>query len=232
MINKNLYHKKPDGFTMLELLLAIFLFGTLITILFGSFNFLLSSGEAIKESEIYYEMGKTCLERMADDLETIHVSVSEYIEPDFTEEPDIFRIVGESSYAGADSFSTLRFASFAHLPMGQSQQEGIAEIVYYVQETSDRQYVVRRRDRLKLDEEFEESNMDPILCERVKSLQFTYFDQEGEEQQTWDSESFEEDYETPKAIHILLELGDEENTYTFETAVSLPVWREKQEETI
>ena len=44
---------------------------------------------------------------------------------------------------------------------------------------------------------------------------------------SWDSESQDVDYATPRAINILLEVGEEESvSMVFETMVMLPVVRE------
>ena len=70
-------------------------------------------------------------------------------------------------------------------------------------------YILRRSDRLYPYEPPEEQADDPVLCEKLKSLVFTYYDNEGEAHDTWDSESEDVAYATPKSINILLEVGDE-----------------------
>ena len=78
--------------------------------------------------------------------------------------------------------------------------------------------------------EFEESGTDPVLCRKVRSLSFTYYDSELEEHDSWDSEGPDVDRSTPIAVGIRLSFGDENAPFFFETKVALPVYREKIEQ--
>jgi len=222
--------KYDAGFTLLEILIAIFIFAVIVTTLFGSYNLVFSNVKNIHEGMDVYEMAKNCLNRMILDLESVHVSRSSgYKPPEFDEAPDPYRIVGDSSYSGDRRFSKLRFTSLAHLPLEKHDRGGIAEIVYYVQADDARGYVLKRADTLYPYEPFEEKGIDPVLCEGVKSLSFTYYDHEGREHELWDSDSDEYGYATPRAIRIRLEVGDESSAKLFETMVTIPVSREKKE---
>ena len=131
--------------------------------------------------------------------------------------------------SGAD-FPRLRLASRSHVPLDGSVHESVAVIVYYVSEDEGNSYNLRRSDRLYPYTPPEEQAGDPVLCERIKSLVFTYYDNEGTVHDTWDSESKDASYATPKAINILLEVGAEESvSMVFETMVMLPVVREAME---
>jgi general secretion pathway protein J len=227
-------YRDSAGFTLIEVLISIFFFAIIITTLFGAFNSVFSNVRAIDEGVWAYDMAKICLNRMISDLESVHVAL-EYTPPDFNEEADDFRVEGETTDVDGSSFSKLRFTSFSHLDFGQTKKEGIAEIVYYVTSTKDRGYVLRRADNLPPFPEFEEKTGDPILCENVKSFTLTYFDESGDKQEDWDSESSEVEYATPNAIGIKLEIGnegDESGSFTFETMVTIPVFREAVEDVL
>ena len=118
-------------------------------------------------------------------------------------------------------------SSMAHLPLNHDAEEGIAEIVYYVQETRDNRFIIRRADHLYPYPEFEERDTDPELSEQVLDFTLTYFDFEGKEYEQWDSESDDTEYGTPRAIGIKLVLGDESRSYTLTTQIALPVYRYK-----
>ena len=62
--------------------------------------------------------------------------------------------------------------------MENIQRHGIAEIVYYVQTKESGSQVLKRSDNLYPYPEFEEKGTDPTLCEHVKSLAFTFLDEE------------------------------------------------------
>ena len=218
------------GFTLMEILLAFLILGIVITTILASFNAVFSTTDTLENSARYYDMAKSCLNRMTLDLGALYISQPPiYKKPEFDDPPDPYRIVGATSETGGTSFANLRFASNAHIPFNGSTKSGVAEIVYYVQGDSDGQRVLRRRDHLYPYPEFEENNGDPVLSEDVKSLAFKYFDDEGEEFEEWDSDSDEYDHATPAAISIRLEIGNESLSYMFETTVRLAVRRKKIE---
>jgi general secretion pathway protein J len=219
-----------NGFTLMEILLAFLILGIVVTTILASFNAVFSSTDTLNSSSRFYEMGKSCLNRMALDLEAFYAHLPPlYKKPDFDDPPDPYRIVGSTIDVGGTNFATIRFTSWAHIPLGISKRKGIAEIVYYVQAKNDGQMVLRRADHLYPYPEFEESAGDPVLCNTIKSLVLKYLDADGSELDEWDSESDEYGYATPAAIRIALVIGDETIAHDFETTVSLAARREKIE---
>ncbi|MGW8186960.1 MAG: prepilin-type N-terminal cleavage/methylation domain-containing protein, partial [Desulfobacterales bacterium] len=178
------------GFTLLEILIAIFIFAVVITTVFGSFNFVFGKIGIIEESRTTYEMAKDCLSRMSIDLTSAYFRQSPaYKPPKEDEEQDPYRLVGKLSDAGGEDFGQLRFTAMDHLPLQRRQQDGVAEIIYYVTTERDGTRVLRRSDRLDFSEPRDTLSGDPILCENVKTLTFTYIDAENDEKETWDSDS-------------------------------------------
>lgn len=228
-INNIKHFNTPKGFTLIEVLIAIFILGIVMTTVYTSFNTIVGKTEAIEGGSDMYEMGKSCLNRMSDDLLSIYISRKPaYFKPEFGDEPEPYRIVGEQSYVDDAMFTKLKFSSLAHIPFSSSvRPAGIAEIVYYVSKSEFGGYVLRRFDALFPHEPFEENTSDPVICENIKSLKFKFYDEEGEEYETWDSESDEFDYATPTSIDIRLEIGNSENTYLFSTHVKLALCRKK-----
>ena len=223
--------RHPDsGFTLLEILIAIFIFAIIVTTIFGSYNSVFTGAEVINQGITSYETARTCLNRMIFDLESIHLSLSpQYSPPDFNGPPDPYQIVGDTDNVQTVSFPRLRFTSTAHVSFGGKPESGIAEIVYYVQATDDGNYLLRRADNLYPYQLFEENANDPVLCENVKSLTFKYYDREGTECDLWDSDAEDFGYATPGAISIKLELTSGTDSLWFKTMVTLPVYRKKKE---
>ena len=221
--------QSDSGFTLLEILIAIFIFAVIVTTIFGSYNSVFTGAEVINQGVTSYETARTCLNRMIFDLESIHVSLPpQYAPPDFNGPPDPYRIVGDIDNVHTVSFPKLRFTSTAHVSFGGKTESHIAEIVYYVQATDNGHYFLRRADNLYPYEEFEENANDPVLCENLKSLTFTYYDREGSEYDLWDSDAEDFGYATPSAIGITLELTSGTDSLWFKTMVTLPVYRKKQ----
>ena len=218
------------GFTLIEILIAISIFAIVITTIFGSHNLVFSNAKAVEEDMAVYEMAKSCLSRMADDLGSLHICLPpEYTPLDIDDDEDPFKVKGDTADAGGESFSRLMFASHAHVSLEKNMQEGIARIVYYVQKSNETNHVLRRGDTLYPYDPFEEKKSDPVLCESVKSLVFKYYDQQGSEYDRWDSDSADVGYSTPTAIKITLEIGHETKFLPFETMIKLPVFRDKIE---
>jgi len=227
-----------QGFTLLEILIAIFIFSVVITTIFSTFNAVISRTEVIKNGTGDYEMARTCLNRMVSDLTAIYVDQKPlYKPPDIDDGPDPYGFVGKEDSTGGKNFAQLRLASTEHLSMTGKVETGIAEIVYYVTEINDSdtgsRYVLKRSDTLYPEtrdkDEFEPKDSDPLLCENLEALTFIYFDAEGEEHETWDSDSDGVKYATPSAVEIRLKITNGTDTYQLTTRTSLPVFREKFE---
>jgi general secretion pathway protein J len=220
-----------NGFTLLEILIAISIFAVVVTTIFGSFNFVFGNVNAIEKGMTDYEMASEGLNRMMADLQTIYVSLPPaYETPESAEEPDPYRVVGEIDAAGSGEFSRLRFTSLSHLPLGSEWRQGIAEIMYYIEEQPDATLTLKRSDRLDFSEPLQEKRNDPILCENVRALEFGYLDADGDERERWDSDSQQYEYATPRAVRIQLAVGSGQQTQAFEVLVTLPIYRENPEE--
>lgn len=225
------------GFTLLEILIAIFIFSVVITTIFSTFNAVISQTEAIKNGTGDYEMARTCLNRMVSDLNAIYVDQKPlYKPPDIDDKPDPYAFTSKETFIGGKSFSQLRFASTEHLSMTGKIEKGIAEIIYYVQEVNHpdngTEYVLKRSDTLYPDpdaDEFEPKDSDPVLCEKVAELKFVFFDADGNPLEQWDSDSDEVKYATPSAVEISLKITNGSENYSFVTKTRLPVYREKFE---
>ena len=226
----DIYYQRPSarGFTLVEVLIAILIFGIIVTTVFASYRSVFVSAPIVEGNIDIYEMSSTCLSRISLDLRSIAISQPPiYKKPEFDAEPDPHRVVGAAE--GGDSAPRLRFASLAHLPLEQSSREGVAQIVYYEKPTAEGIFQLMRQDTLYPYPSFEADDRDPILCEKVKRLDIKFLDEEGNDYDYWDSESDEFDYATPVAINILIELVQTGATSVFETRVSLPVIRESIE---
>ena len=221
----------PDsGFTLMEILLAFLILAIVVSTILGSFNAVFSTTDTLDNSGKYYAMAKNCLNRMSLDLKALYVTQPPYYKkPEFDDPPDLYRIEGSVVDVGGTNFAALRFTSSAHISLDNNSRGGIAEIVYYVQSKTDGQLVLKRADHLYPYPPFEEKGGDPVLCQHVKSLAFKYFDAEGQEFEEWNSDTDDYDHATPTAIGIQLEIGNESNSYTFDTTVRLAAYREKLE---
>lgn len=219
------------GFTLIEILVAIFIFSVLFTILFGSFQVLSSSSDDLGRGAIQFEMGQQCISRITADIESAYVSQPPfYKQPELRDTEDPYRMEGITENVDGDSFSRFRFTSLSHFSFSGTETAGVAEIVYYVHHRrDDDSFVLRRSDSLWPYSEFEEKNTDPIICKNIHEFSITYYNESGEESEEWDSESSEYEYATPMSVQILLSIGEDASPIVFSTRISIPAYREKLE---
>lgn len=216
------------GFTLVEVLIAILIFGIIVTTLFASHRSVFVSAPIVESNIDLYETAGTCLGRMALDLRSIYITQAPVFEkPEFDAAPDPHRVIA-SNDGGGDT-PRLQFASLAHLPLEQSKREGVAQISYYVAPVDDEVFQVRRADKLYPYPPFEANDRDPVLCDMVKRLEISFVDEDGNDFEYWNSDSDEFDYATPTAVDFMVELVRGGTTSIFETRVSLPVIREALE---
>lgn len=223
--------RSVKGFTLLEILTAIFILAVVVSMVFGTFDGIFSSAEHVNASSDLFEMGNACLDRITADIKAIHVMpYPRYKPPDIDDEPELYRIVGEPLAVGGINTARIRFASLAHLPLNQDGRDGIAEIIYYVMENRSGSLSLHRVDNLYPYPEFEPNPNDPVVCENLIAFELKYFDHNGDEYDEWDSESDSTEYNTPNAISIKLTLGSQEIPMVFSTRVAIPTFRYKPAE--
>ena len=219
-----------SGFTLFEIIVAILIFSILITAVFSTFRSISSSADTLQREDAYYEAAHAALSRMLKDLESIYVTIPPlYQPPGFNATPDPYRVFSERSSTAGEEFSKLQFTSFEHIAINGDDSKGIAQIVYYAHRGRTDQFVLRRSDHIWPYKSFEESSNDPILCEKLKSIRFKFYDAAGESHDQWDSDTNDVDNATPRAVEIKLEIGDESGSVSLETRVVLPVYRDKIE---
>ena len=222
---------KEKGFTLIEVLIALVVFGIVISLIFASFKEIAFSAKTVHESSKNYEAANACLLIMTSDLESVFVNQApKYVEPGFNSDEDPYRFEGNNVIVKTDQFPVVRFTSRSHLPVNRDFQEGIAEIVYYVDEEDSGELVLKRSDRIHFENDFQRKKTHPVLCRKVKKMTFKYYNVDGGEFDEWDSESDEFAYATPSYVTINIETGDEEENFTFGTRITLRSVRMPKEE--
>jgi len=221
--------KKRGGFTLIEIMIAMFILAVVVSLVFSSLDGILSTADHVNIQSDLLEMGQSAMDRITADLNALHImAYPRYSPPGIDDDPGLYRIQGEPVSMGGHNFAKLRFASLAHLPLNHDLREGIAEIVYYMIESDQDGYILHRKDSLYPYLEFEEDESDPIVCEQVRAFELVYFDHENREVDSWDSESDDVEYATPVAIAIKLAVGDENAPMVLNTRILLPLHRYKE----
>ncbi len=215
-----------DGFTLLELLVAVVILAAVVASALGAFNGILGTIGAVESSRDTYAMGRACLKRIVTDLESLHLTLPPlFSKPDLRDAPDPYRLEALRKTVGSQTFSWIRFSSLAHVDLNGSGQAGIAQIVYYVTQDDDGNYLLRRQDRLYPWPEFEPDPGDPLVAENLTLFDLVLFDDREDAHEQWDSESEDYDWATPRGITLKLAFRKNGKTVNFTTRVMLPVYR-------
>ncbi len=183
-------HDWKQGFTLLEILIAIFMLALVVSAVFGAFS---GTFKVINETEVQeeiYAAARVALERISEDLASVYVgNLSKSGQPGGDATRQRFFLVGEDHEVDERSADTLRFLSSAHVSFKTGRPtEGPAEINYYTQykeETGD--LALYRSDTLDYLESPEDGQGGLLLCEGVRWLNFIYYDKNGDPHNSWDT---------------------------------------------
>ena len=212
---------KKNGFTLIEILIAIFILATVLTTVYAAYTGTFRIVKDTAYADNIYSMARSAMKRMTEDLES------------FCRCRDSFRFTSGKAKTEKGEFTELSFLSFAHLDFDDEKTSGIAVINYFIVEDDEKEScVLKRRDELYMDkiEGAEEDSRKGgyALCNRLQSLAYKFYDSKGEEYDSWDSNS---DLETqkdsaPSVVSIQMDFinpDDRDMPYRFMTKVFLPV---------
>jgi prepilin-type N-terminal cleavage/methylation domain-containing protein len=216
------------GFTLMEVLIAIFILVTVLSTIYASYTGTLRIVEETQSQAEIYQVARIALERITEDLESLYISTKTRDAlsgpAGLEDDEELVGFEGEANEIAGERADSMRFFSRAHLVFGEQDLPcGTAEIGYYVEEDDTAEsLVLYRTDRLKVEEALEERAGGLPLCEGLASVGFTYFDADGEEYEDWE----EPEKGAPRIVSISLEFvnpSDEENPLKFVTSVALPL---------
>lgn len=219
------------GFTLVELLFAIFIFAIVISSVYGSYR---ATFHIVNGSESQLDMShraRVALERMSEDLHSIVAGPGGVLRGETNE------------YSGVRG-DNLSFVSSAHLLLKKSDtHSGHALIEYSVEADEGGNFLnLYRSDTLLLpgiDSEGDEPQRH-LLCRGLQGLRFTYVNEEGTETDEWQSDegaaaNEDGEQELPLLPHLIYvdlsfaESNESESKTVFKTAIALPQLQRNEE---
>ncbi len=214
---------RDQGFTLLEVLLAITVLGVVVAMLSISLSGTLRVVDATERQAEVYHQAQTTLRRITEDLSAA-LGTKE------------MGFVGKKSEQSGQRADTLVFVSLAHLVLNPEQQKpGAAVIRYQLQIDAEdtRKLRLLRSDDLLLpgvDAGKEAaSGSGFLLADNLRSVRFGYLDRQGQEIDSWgDALGASEPQAVqplPAGVHCTLEFWldpDKETAQTFSTSVLIP----------
>ncbi|PKN81595.1 MAG: hypothetical protein CVU51_13995 [Deltaproteobacteria bacterium HGW-Deltaproteobacteria-1] len=212
------HHSCPHGFTLLELLIAISILGIVLTTIYAAYSGVLTNIRELGDESRVYQMARVTLDRMSRDLTSLQRS------------KDVFVLQSEDGIIGKRSFEAITFWSAAHLVFDEGEVPGSpAEISYFVREDKTGGFSLWRSDIAQAKPDLNKKTEGGIIiCQNLQGLNFKFYNESGEEQDSWDTESSSESQKgrPPAVVQIELILAnarDADKPYKFATKVFIPV---------
>lgn len=213
------YQTTDKGFTLIEVLIAIFIASIVLTILYTSFFQIMRAKERVEqELELYHE-SRVVMSKMTKDI------VTAFERGNVTSESkDTSFQYFEGSKNG--DFSTLTFTSLSRTPTPGARESDQTEISYYVEPVQDSDlYALMRRDNPRIGTETGGTQF--ALSERIVGFTLTYIGSSdidlGTDEVTveWDSNNT---LSLPNAVNInLIMRSPRGEDLEFNSLVVIPV---------
>ncbi len=160
------YQTTDRGFTLIEVLIAVFIGSIVLTILYASFFQIMKAKERVEqELELYHE-SRVVMSKMTKDIATAF------------ERGNVNSESKNSSFQYFDgsqngNFSTLTFTSLSRTPTPNARESDQTEISYFVQPVPNSDlYALMRRDNPKMGTET--GGIQYALSERIVGFTLTY----------------------------------------------------------
>ncbi len=206
---------RTRGFTLVELLLAIFIFSIVISLVYGAYNSTFHLIDTTGQNMEIAGKAQATLERIADDLGSIVTGEGGF----FTGK--------QQDYSGARGDS-MAFVSAVHLGLTREDDSAGYSMVQYSVEPDEEQGLLQMyRSGVRV---VPGRHVEPekyLLCDGLQEIRFTYTDAAGLASDEWlydPAESEDKDKGFPAMVTILLRFSnspESENVSVFTISVAI-----------
>ena len=212
------------GFTLLEILLAFLIFAILFTVIFASYSGSFKTIDMTESRMEIYRKAAIAMERMSEDLQASYISNPP--SNSFGEPAGYTRFLGEDKEINGKDADSLSFFS----RIGPLFDDGIGmstgQLISYdvIQGDEEDELILLRSEQPEFIETVERSE-GLTLCDGLQAVTFTYFNDDGDLYDSWDSDSEDSAQVLPRRVSISLEFLNYENPdapLTFMTSIALP----------
>ena len=219
-----------NGFTLLEILIAIFLFGIILSTIFVSYTGTFRIIDDTNSQADVYAMARITIERILEDLGSVYVPEEKPGDVAVADVP----FTGSTKEIDGNYFTSLRFLSTAHLDFEQKQTfPAPAEIAYFVRETAgEKMLALYRSDTPMHQSSPEEGSGGLLLCDGLTDFKCTYYAADGSEKESWGATDGSSKEAIPAMVSVYLEFKNNSNPEAplkFRSAVALPPTGNKDE---
>jgi type II secretory pathway pseudopilin PulG len=212
------------GFTVVEILLAFFIFSILFVTIYasytGSFN-TINLTEARMEK---YRKAAIALDRISEDLSAAYISILPV--DTFGIPSEYTQFLGEDSSINGREADSMSFFSRIAPIFSDENERSTGQLITYevIQGANEGELVLLRSESSEFIDEIERGGLP--LSDGLQAIKFTYTNDEGEVLESWDSDAEENDGILPRIVTVVLEYQNYENPeapLVFMTSVVMPV---------
>lgn len=206
------------GFTLVEILIAIFILSLVMATVYVSFTGTLKNSRQMEEEGDIYKMARVSMDRLIKDLSSLQKSSG------------AFTLNAEKKKLGNHEFHSIAFWSASHLAFGEHENEDRPAMIQYdVRKNGNGggMFLWRFDVSGTTPDETKISDNGFIICKNIDTFRLTFYDTSGTETDSWSASSAQgqEKGKAPRMIKIELFLvnpSDPEKPYKFTTRVFLP----------
>lgn len=223
-MSKNLCTKE-NGFTLLEVLLAFFIFTILFITIYTSYSSSFKTVNMTENRMELYRRAAITLERISEDLQASYISV--LLPNSFGRPAGYTRFLGEDKEINGHKADTVRFFSRLSPLFSEADETASGQLISYslVQGDHEDELILLRTENPEFIDEAEERE-GLVLSDSLYAVNFIYVDGLGEQHESWDSDSEEFGQRLPRMVTIELDFLDYDNPeepLKVMTSVVLPV---------
>ncbi|MGW8287529.1 MAG: type II secretion system protein GspJ [Desulfobulbales bacterium] len=213
------------GFTLIEVLLAFFIFSILFITIYTSYSGTFKTINLTENRMELYRKAAIVLERMNEDLESSYISILP--QDSFGQPAEYTRFHGEDNNINGLDAGTLNFFARVSPLFGDESEAASGQLISYsvIQGEEEDELVLLRTEN----PEFIDKNEDKgglVLTDGLQAVNFVYYDDDGNTHEQWDSDSEEFKGRLPRRVSIELEFLNYENPEAplkVMTSVAMPV---------
>lgn len=172
MLHNNRFPQaEPNGFTLIEVLLALAMFATLSGVIFASFAAVSDGVEKGRRSADVYRVGRAAMQHI-----TQEISGAVWYQDDART-----TLVSENNELGEHAADRLRFVTIPYRRFSEKRPEGeLCDIAYFLEENAQGKIALFRTEDCTLDGDREEGGNKLEMTDLAVGLDITAYDAEGE----------------------------------------------------
>jgi len=159
-------HIRPNGFTLVEVLLAITILGIIMATVLGIFTGIISSSRTAEKRAELYQTGRAVMDLLATDIRGIYAQ-------GFGEGGVFF--IGKKDRVEGDGLPRLAFLTTNTLSIGTKRAPFLSEVDYFLEENPDGSgYSLWRRAQTPPQEPYDEGGRAVPVCRIVAKFELEF----------------------------------------------------------